>query len=114
MRISNGIQNRNRRMRNRTYGGVRGRKTKVGRKLLRFPPTQLVAMLKLGREIMESKIDEKLVHTVDIPDYREAAKLPADVEQNLSQFTGMLADNLYADKNMAKNLLDGVEAYTKP
>lgn len=73
----------------------------------------MVAMLKLGREIMESKIDEKLVHTVDIPDYREAAKLPADVEQNLSLFTGMLADNLHADKNMAKNLLDGVEAYTK-
>lgn len=43
----------------------------------------MVAMLKLGREIMESKIDEKLVHTVDIPDYRETAKLPADVEQNL-------------------------------
>ena len=54
-----------------------------------------------------------LVHTVDIPDYRKAAKLPADVEQNLSLFTGMLADNLHADKNMAKNLLDGVEAYTK-
>ena len=30
-------------MRNRTYGGVRGRKTKVGRKLLRFPPTRLRA-----------------------------------------------------------------------
>ena len=73
----------------------------------------MVAMLKLGREIMESKIDEKLVHTVDIPDYRETAKLPADVEQNLSLFTGMLADNLHADKDMAKNLLDGVEAYTK-
>ena len=73
----------------------------------------MVAMLKLGREIMESKIDEKLVHTVDIPDYWEAAKLPADVEQNLSLFTGMLADNLHADKDMAKNLLDGVEAYTK-
>jgi len=54
-----------------------------------------------------------LVHTVDIPDYRKAAKLPADVEQNLSLFTGMLADNLHADKNMAKNLLDGVEAYAK-
>ena len=27
-------------MRNRTYGGVRGRRTKVGRKLLRFPPTR--------------------------------------------------------------------------
>ena len=73
----------------------------------------MVAMLKLGREIMESKIDEKLVHTVDIPDYRKTAKLPADVEQNLSLFTGMLADNLHADKDMAKNLLDGVEAYTK-
>ena len=24
------------------HGGVRGRKTKVGRKLLRFPPTQLI------------------------------------------------------------------------
>ena len=38
---SNGTQNRNRRMRNRMYGGVRGRKTKVGGKLLRFPPTRL-------------------------------------------------------------------------
>lgn len=38
---SNGTQNRNRRMRNRMYGGVRGRKTKVGEKLLRFPPTRL-------------------------------------------------------------------------
>ncbi len=32
-------------MRNRMYGGVRGRKTKVGEKLLRFPPTRLVMML---------------------------------------------------------------------
>jgi len=30
-------------MRNRMYGGVRGRKTKVGRKLLRFPPTRLLS-----------------------------------------------------------------------
>ena len=32
-------------MPNGTYGGVRGRKTKVGRKLLRFPPTRF---FKLG------------------------------------------------------------------
>ena len=31
-------------MRNRMYGGVRGRKTKVGRKLLRFPPTRLLLL----------------------------------------------------------------------
>ena len=48
MRISNGIQNRNRRMRNRTYGGVRGRKTKVGRKLLRFPPTRFSCISRDG------------------------------------------------------------------
>ena len=29
-------------MRNRMYGGVRGRKTKVGEKLLRFPPTRSI------------------------------------------------------------------------
>ena len=32
-------------MRNRTYGGVRGRKTKVGEKLLRFPPTRFLPIL---------------------------------------------------------------------
>ena len=31
-------------MRNRTYGGVRGRKTKVGEKLLRFPPTRFFCL----------------------------------------------------------------------
>ena len=34
-------------MRNRMYGGVRGRKTKVGRKLLRFPPTRLMFYMTL-------------------------------------------------------------------
>ena len=33
-------------MRNRMYGGVRGRKTKVGEKLLRFPPTRLLLYIK--------------------------------------------------------------------
>ena len=32
-------------MRNRMYGGVRGRKTKVGEKLLRFPPTRFVPQI---------------------------------------------------------------------
>ena len=34
-------------MRNRMYGGVRGRKTKVGEKLLRFPPTRLLQAVAL-------------------------------------------------------------------
>ena len=39
-------------MRNRTYGGVRGRKTKVGRKLLRFPPTRFE--IELGERVTYS------------------------------------------------------------
>ena len=34
-------------MPNGTYGGVRGRKTKVGRKLLRFPPTRFIVSITL-------------------------------------------------------------------
>lgn len=73
----------------------------------------MVAMLKLGREIMESKIDEKLVHIVDIPNIKDKTQLPVDVEQNLSQFTDFLAENLHANKEMARNLLDGVSEYSK-
>ena len=35
-------------MRNRMYGGVRGRKTKVGRQLLRFTPTRFKAVVANG------------------------------------------------------------------
>ena len=35
-------------MRNRMYGGVRGRKTKVGGKLLRFPPTRFFLPCQCG------------------------------------------------------------------
>lgn len=68
----------------------------------------VVAMLKLGREIAESKLDEKLLRRVDIPDFKETAKLPIDIEQNLSEFTNLLADNLHADRRMATHLLDEV------
>lgn len=69
----------------------------------------VVAMLRLGREIAESRLDEKLLRSVDIPDFRETTHLPADVEQNLAEFTNLLADNLHADRRMAVRLLDGVE-----
>ena len=36
-------------MRTRTYGGVRGRKMKVGGKLLHFPPTRFLKM-SFGRD----------------------------------------------------------------
>ena len=39
-------------MPNGTYGGVRGRKTKVGRKLLRFPPTRLLMLFLKSKHIV--------------------------------------------------------------
>ena len=44
-------------MRNRMYGGVRGRKTKVGRKLLRFPPTRLIVIGILSGYFVQSRVD---------------------------------------------------------
>lgn len=71
----------------------------------------VVAMLRLGREIMETKLDERLTRAVNIPDMTEATQLPADVEDNLSLFTNMLADNLHVGQQEAKALLDGIDEY---
>ena len=43
-------------MRNRTYGGVRGRKTKEGEKLLRFPPTRFYILIAVNRTLIDSLI----------------------------------------------------------
>lgn len=71
----------------------------------------VIAMLRLGREIMETKLDKKLTGTVAIPDFKSTEKLPADIENNLSLFTSTLADNIHADRGMAEALLNGVDDY---
>lgn len=71
----------------------------------------VIAMLRLGREIMETKLDKKLTGTVSIPDFKSTEKLPADIENNLSLFTSLLADNVHADRGMAEALLNGVDDY---
>lgn len=71
----------------------------------------VIAMLRLGREIMETKLDKRLTGTVEIPDYSETAKLPADIENNLSLFTSTLAENAHADRGTALALLNGVDDY---
>ena len=71
----------------------------------------VIAMLRLGREIMETKLDKKLAGTVSIPDFKSTQKLPADIENNLSLFTSTLADNIHADRGMAEALLNGVDDY---
>ena len=71
----------------------------------------VIAMLRLGREIIETKLDKKLTGTVAIPDFKSTEKLPADIEDNLSLFTSTLADNIHADRGMAEALLNGVDDY---
>lgn len=82
--------------------------SEVQLKMLRHLRT-LVGMLRLGREIAESKLDQRLVRTVSIPDYKESTQLPAEVEQNLSQFTTLLADNIHADQSVALGLLNEID-----
>ena len=50
-------------MRNRMYGGVRGRKTKVGEKLLRFPPTRFVVIF-LSFNTQHLTLNTELSHVV--------------------------------------------------
>lgn len=71
----------------------------------------VIAMLRLGREIMETKLDKKLTGTVSIPDFKSTEKLPDDIENNLSLFTSTLADNIHADRGMAEALLNGIDDY---
>lgn len=71
----------------------------------------VIAMLRLGREIMETKLDKKLTGTVSIPDFQSTEKLPADIENNLTLFTSTLADNLNADRGTAEALLNGIDDY---
>ena len=71
----------------------------------------VIAMLRIGREMMETKLDKKLTGTVSIPDFKSTEKLPTDIENNLSLFTSTLADNIHADRGMAEALLNGVDDY---
>lgn len=71
----------------------------------------VIAMLRLGREIMETKLDKKLTGTVSIPVFKSTEKLPVDIENNLSLFISTLADNIHADRGMAEALLNGIDDY---
>ena len=53
-------------MRNRMYSGVRGRKTKVGRKLLRFPPTRFIVSITLPTVGMIDRTVEMIDRTTEM------------------------------------------------
>ena len=53
-------------MRNRMYGGVRGRKAKVGRKLFRFPPTRFIVSITLPTVGMIDRTVEMMDRTTEM------------------------------------------------
>lgn len=55
-------------MRNRMYGGVRGRKAKVGRKLFRFPPTRFIVSITLPTVGMIDRTVGMIDRTVEMID----------------------------------------------
>lgn len=89
---------------------VRGRMQVSDEVKLRMLPhlRSVVALLRLGREIAETRLDSQLVGTVTIADSQPQAQLPADIEHNLTQFATMLADNVKADRATALSMLNGV------
>ena len=75
-------------MPNGTYGGVRGRKTKVGRKLLRFPPTRSFGLDALQHALLDHRLghlheagDVGALHVVDV-----AVGLPKGVPLSADRF----------------------------
>lgn len=69
----------------------------------------IIAMLRLGREIMESKLDNKLIGTVSISDPQNVEELPNDIEDNLTLFASTLADNIHIDHDEAQSLLKSID-----
>ena len=72
----------------------------------------IVGMLRLGREIMETKLDEKYLHTVNIPDYRDKIQLPEDVNQNIDKFTETIMKNIHVSDNRSDKLISTISELT--
>ena len=70
-------------MPNGTYGGVRGRKTKVGGKLLRFPPTRLLGSPVLPQQCAEREIAPLLQTEQKKGGHGTIAELTAELQVEL-------------------------------
>lgn len=69
----------------------------------------IIGMLRLGREIAESKLDKNLLNTVSIPDFTDSTKLPADIEDNINIFTSTITASIQVESDDASKLLKKIE-----
>ncbi len=71
----------------------------------------IVALLRLGREISETKLDDELVSAVHLPDYASQMGLPAEIEANISHLAENLTNVLHRDNptgDMRTEMLNSV------
>ena len=96
-------------MRNRMYGGVRGRKTKVGEKLLRFPPTRFRCYEQLSFYLIFSRLQTLVKKSKRI--LHSSLKLSQVLHQDFDLTAITELDNtLFA--NLANTLTGKVELAT--
>lgn len=77
-------------------------KTKIARHL-----DTLVKLLRIAKEITETKLDDRQRMTVTITDYRNET-LPAEIEQNIQKFSQTLGETLTVDSSFARRSLDEI------
>lgn len=64
----------------------------------------LIKLLRIAKEITETKLDTKLIHTVTITDYRNE-KLPVEITKNIQALSQTLGD-VHIDSSFARSTLD--------
>lgn len=69
----------------------------------------IISLMYLGREIMETKIDSKLVNTVKID--INSIKLPQDIDQKIDMFTNSISEISNIDNSFSKNILEETNLY---
>ena len=78
------------------------------RKLL-YSLKDILRLMALAKEIIQSKIDDSLVYTAKINKF-EDIQLPAQVDQGLETFFGTLHDNMHVSENAATEIIDELGA----
>ena len=69
----------------------------------------ILRLMALAKEIIQSKIDDSLVYTAKINKF-EDIQLPAKVDQGLETFFGTLHDNMHVSENAAAEIIDELGA----
>lgn len=72
----------------------------------------MIALLKTAKEIIGLKMDDKLMKTVKVSDYKQLT-LSDDTRQGIQTFTKSLKDKLTVDSSFSQKTIDKVDNYNR-